>query len=332
MSQAVNRNYLGNHVYENDTLKRTITPVGFLMNDTLYAYVKDYRGNIRSVIDEFGNVVETNHYYPYGGLLVDILEPKTSVQPLKFEGKEFDREYGLSMYDYHARLYDPYLCGFDNRDPQAEKYPDISPYAFCAANPNRFIDPTGEEIRINYTGSYNYCYVIYQNGALQPQNGLTNSKYPDFVYQVLEDLNKLNQIGGNVSKRLDELQNSNQIFDIVESNVNSKGKSTNSALAKDVTKINNGEPTGGTVFYNPNSKTSINGSTLKKHQRPAVVGLAHELLGHCYDYSIGMYLNRKEIKSNNVSINEIRAIDIENQVRKALGENLRNSYHGYKIY
>ena len=86
------------------------------------------------------------------------------------------------------------------------------------------------------------------------------------------------------------------------------------------------------MFYNPNCTTSLIGSSLEKHQRPAVVGLAHELLGHCYDYNIGMYLDRQEIKSNNVPINEIRAIDIENQVRKALGEKIRNSYHGYKIH
>lgn len=90
LTVEMSRDYVGNHVYENDTLKRTITPVGFLMNDTLYAYVKDYRGNVRSVIDEFGNVVETNHYYPYGGLMVDNLEPRESVQPHKYEGKDIE--------------------------------------------------------------------------------------------------------------------------------------------------------------------------------------------------------------------------------------------------
>ena len=108
-------------------------------------------------------------------------------------------------------------------------------------------------------------------------------------------------------------------------------ESVNSAIPENGEKAKNGEPTGGTVFYDPNSTTSIFGSTNENYQRPAVVGLSHELLGHCYDYNIGMYLDR-ELKGNKVPINEIRAINIENQVRKALGEKLRNSYHGYKIH
>lgn len=157
----MSRDYLGNHIYENDTLVYTETPVGFIKNDTIYAYVKDYRGNERSVIDEFGNVAETNLFYPYGGLMTDDTQPSVSVQMRKFEGKEFDREYGQNIYDYHARMYDPYLCGFNSRDPQAEKYPDISPYAFCAANPNRFIDPTGEDILFAEDSSDQFIQDFY---------------------------------------------------------------------------------------------------------------------------------------------------------------------------
>ena len=31
-------------------------------------------------------------------------------------------------------------------DPLADKYPSISPYAYCAWNPIRLVDPNGEEI------------------------------------------------------------------------------------------------------------------------------------------------------------------------------------------
>ncbi len=168
----MSRDYLGNHICENDTLVYTETPVGFIKNDTIYAYVKDYRGNVRSVIDEFGNVAETNLFYPYGGLMTDDTQPSVSVQMRKFEGKEFDREYGQNVYDYHARMYDPYLCGFNSRDPQAEKYPDISPYAFCAANPNRFIDPTGEWIVGNDNKAITYTYN--NQGTIQWSSNIRN--------------------------------------------------------------------------------------------------------------------------------------------------------------
>ena len=237
---------------------------------------------------------------------------------------------GLYGYYNNARFRDALLAGTVlQQDPFAEKYYPFSPYHYGACNPLKYTDENGKEIRINYNGTDNY--VLYKDGALEPQNGLTNIKYPDFVHQVLNDLNTLSNIDGIVSQRLDELQESKNIFNIVESNTATNGKSVNSAIAEDVKKVKNGESTGGTVFYDPNSTTSILGSNNEKYQRPAVVGLSHELLGHCYDYNIGMYLDR-ELKGNKVPINEIRAINIENQVRKALGEKIRNSYGGNKIF
>ena len=64
-------------------------------------------------------------------------------QPYKYNGKELDQELGLNTYDYSARYFDPALPRFTTVDPLAEKYPSISPYAYCANNPVRFIDPTG---------------------------------------------------------------------------------------------------------------------------------------------------------------------------------------------
>lgn len=37
----MSRDYLGYHICENDTLVYTETPVGFIKNDTIYAYVKE---------------------------------------------------------------------------------------------------------------------------------------------------------------------------------------------------------------------------------------------------------------------------------------------------
>ncbi|MFA5639611.1 MAG: RHS repeat-associated core domain-containing protein [Bacteroidales bacterium] len=51
-----------------------------------------------------------------------------------------DEENG--MYYYSARYYAPPT--FISRDPMFEKYPSISPYTYCANNPMKFVDPTGE--------------------------------------------------------------------------------------------------------------------------------------------------------------------------------------------
>ena len=63
----------------------------------------------------------------------------------RFGGKELDTHGGLFHYDFDARWYDPVFPQFTTVDPMAEKYPHLSPYAYCAGNPIRYIDPSGED-------------------------------------------------------------------------------------------------------------------------------------------------------------------------------------------
>lgn len=61
-----------------------------------------------------------------------------------FNGKEKDWESGFHYYG--ARYYwSEVLTGWLSVDPMADKYPGISPYAFCAWNSIKFIDPNGLE-------------------------------------------------------------------------------------------------------------------------------------------------------------------------------------------
>ena len=60
-------------------------------------------------------------------------------------GKERDSETGFSYFG--ARYYDSdILTGWLSVDPMADKYPNISPYAYCAWNPVRLVDPDAKEI------------------------------------------------------------------------------------------------------------------------------------------------------------------------------------------
>ena len=62
-----------------------------------------------------------------------------------FTGKEKDSESGY--YYFGARYYDCDLSGlFLSVDPMSDKYPNLSPYAYCAWNPVKLVDPDGEEI------------------------------------------------------------------------------------------------------------------------------------------------------------------------------------------
>ena len=61
-----------------------------------------------------------------------------------FTGKERDRETGFSYFG--ARYYDSDLSGlFLSVDPMADKYPNLSPYAYCAWNPVKLVDPDGND-------------------------------------------------------------------------------------------------------------------------------------------------------------------------------------------
>ena len=61
-----------------------------------------------------------------------------------FSAKERDSETGLSYFG--SRYYSSDLSIWLSIDPQASKYPSLSPYVYCADNPVRLVDPDGEEI------------------------------------------------------------------------------------------------------------------------------------------------------------------------------------------
>ena len=135
--------YCNNVVYENGVQKLLLTEEGYLsLNDSKYHYyLKDHQGNNRVVINQNGNVEETNHYYPFGGVFAS----SQNVQPYKYNGKELDTKKGLNLYDYGARQYDAAIGRFTTMDPMVEKYYEWSPYTYCKNNPINRIDPDGND-------------------------------------------------------------------------------------------------------------------------------------------------------------------------------------------
>ena len=85
-----------------------------------------------------------------------------------FTGKELDQETGYSYFG--ARYLDHTLTtAWLSVDPMADKYPSISPYAYCAWNPMKLVDPDGEKIKgVTYnedTGEYIYTDEAKKNGV-----------------------------------------------------------------------------------------------------------------------------------------------------------------------
>ena len=155
--------YCGNKVYRNGVLERTENDYGYLADSTYYYYIRDYQGNVRAVIDQNGALKEINNYYPYGGLMG---AASAGVQPNKYGGKELDRQNGIDWYDFEARFQDPMLPMFTTQDPLAENNPGISPYAYCAGNPVRYIDPNGLMPKWNGLSGSNTGYTDSETGEV----------------------------------------------------------------------------------------------------------------------------------------------------------------------
>ena len=110
-------------------------------------FIKDHLGSVRAVVSETGEVLQTNDYYPYGDLFSSAGTADSSGNRYRFTGKELGDETGL--YDFSARFLQTSLGRFTTIDPLAEKYPGISPYAYCNGNPVRYIDPDGRKLRVS---------------------------------------------------------------------------------------------------------------------------------------------------------------------------------------
>jgi len=201
---------------DNVVLSKLLTPEGFVDNNALtggynyahYYYLKDYQGNNRMVLNSSGGVEQATNYYAFGASFAE--NPARTdqfVQKYKYNGKELDRMFGLDYYDYLARIYDPIGDRFWTMDPMAEKYPWISPYAYCLNNPVMNVDPTGEDVWIYYDD---------ENGKHQQMLYTANMKYEGnnaFVSASVNYLNSMYNNGG--SNVLDVLIESKNNFNMV---------------------------------------------------------------------------------------------------------------------
>lgn len=142
--------YCDNFIYYNGDLNKILVDGGYISisgtTPTYHYYLKDHLGNNRVVVDASGTVKQVTHYYPFGGFFGE--STGGSYQSYKYNGKEFERLISEDWYDYGARHMSPNFGRFTTMDPMAEKYYDISPYAYCANSPINYIDPDGNRVRI----------------------------------------------------------------------------------------------------------------------------------------------------------------------------------------
>ena len=103
-------------------------------------------GSASWITDHNGEPVQHLVYLPFGEELANERMSGYS-ERFTFTGKELDEETGYSYFG--ARYYAPTtLAAWLSVDPMADKYPSISPYAYCAWNPVKLVDPDGRDVEI----------------------------------------------------------------------------------------------------------------------------------------------------------------------------------------
>ena len=103
-------------------------------------------------LDEQGDIISYEEYYPYGSTSYQAVDSQTEVsgKRYRFTGKERDEESGL--YYHGARYYAPWLSRWTAADP-AGMVDGPNLYAYVRGNPVRLVDPDGmESIGSNWVG------------------------------------------------------------------------------------------------------------------------------------------------------------------------------------
>ena len=109
----------------------------------VYFYHSDHLGGASWITDRNGKPVQHLQYLPFGEPFVD-QHPAGYQERFRFTGKERDEETGFGYFG--ARYMDHELMTmWLSVDPMSDKYPSISPYAYCAWNPVKLVDPDGRD-------------------------------------------------------------------------------------------------------------------------------------------------------------------------------------------
>ncbi len=175
-------------------------------------------GSTAFVTDNNATVTQGFLYAPFGEITTEynVGFANGVIPKYSFNAKELDEETG--MYYYEARYYNPPV--FTSRDAMFEKYFWMSPYAYCANNPMKFVDPTGCEKLIwvdknkdktIFSGASNYkddgAIHIFAHGSSKGISVCIDGKN-----QKIKDSKQLNNL---LSKYSDIWKNKKEGDDIV---------------------------------------------------------------------------------------------------------------------
>ena len=313
------RYYDGNFIFEDDSLSMANFPGGYFdgKGQPYYRH-SDWQGSVAMVTNGNGSLVQHNGYYPYG-------EPWRVVegQPYLYGGKERLTNNDNIEYDFGARRYHSASALWSTPDPAAIKFPAQNPYVFCAANPIKYVDPTGCEVQGISKKDAKLAVMDFR--AMLPGEDLerfrqliqlnntkgTNKKALAKISQedkakALEGVNLTEDQQALIDIMVDVI-NSESVFKVEYNTLGSelskaalieygseidelpddvhKYMSQHSLTGADILRFNYGD---GYTKVTSSGAISVISKTISKKDtnRPATLG--HELIGHGYAYSLGL--------------------------------------------
>lgn len=151
--------------------------------ESLFFTHSDHLGSASWITDSQGEPVQYIHYAPYGELIANQNAYGSSYdERYKFTGKERDAESGYDNFGARYLLSDAGI--WLSVDPLVDKYLGISPYAYCAWNPIKYIDPDGR-MRISSP------LIEYLALARTMEHWQGNSDVKTVGYSMLHPLNAI---------------------------------------------------------------------------------------------------------------------------------------------
>ena len=284
--------------------------------DDIFYYHTNHLGSTAYVTDNNATITQGFLYAPFGEITTEYapLWQNGTLPKYSFNAKELDEETG--MYYYEARYYKPPV--FTSRDPMFEKYFWMTPYAYCANNPVKYVDPTGMKI-----------WIVGEDGnEIEYIPGMQYEGESCFQKQVIEALNYGYENSATAEKMIGELCGPEFQYKISSGNESGYSPSRDCAVIyKEGADEAFYEKGGGVITWNPQGKSFFEKdpkSGLSVLYCRPTMGLLHEL-GHAWDHMAGL-LTVDKIKFEGLEVNEWAATRTENMIRKELKLPLRTYY------
>ena len=292
----------------------------------------DHLGTPRVITNADGGVQARHDYLPFGEELGADIGGRTTNQGYsqldgmrqQFTGKERDIETGLDYFgaryfaSTHGRFTSPddFLNDTHTEDPSSWNL-----YAYVRNNPLTYVDPNGKEIWISWfeqgaDGKFIYNRLQYKGGKLYGADGKEYRGNNADALKALKGLNELKSLDDVARAKITTLERSKHSHEILL-----KAAIIGDGIRYDdlTGSVTPGVGSNSVIEWDPNRETdTAHGS--------AIVSLAHEI-SHAYDADRGIRLGEERKTSNDIELDEVKAVKFENRIRDRLGEPLRFTYN-----